>query len=70
MDDIYVLYGQVQIHDFFLRGGLLRIKPAEMRHSSLDLRRIDREDVEVDVPFGTGWDRLGRADGTPPPVRT
>jgi Pentapeptide repeats (9 copies) len=73
MDDVYMLHGRVVIHDLLLRGGLLRIKPAEMRHSSLDLRRIDREDAEVDVPLPARYwakERAAEPDGTPPPVST
>lgn len=64
LDDVYLVErGRAVVTDLTLRGGRLRIRPAEVRHPSLVVRRIDNNGGEVEVPEGF-W--LGRAaDGTP-----
>jgi uncharacterized protein YjbI with pentapeptide repeats len=71
LDAIYVAHGRILMIGLSVRGGHLRIKPTEMRHPSLEVRRIDAEDAVVEIPLPEEvW--KGRATGagdTPPAVR-
>lgn len=73
LDDVFLVHGRVVVRNIVLRGGHLRIKPAEMRHPSLDVRVIGAENAEVDVPVPERMWKVGRATGagdTPQQLRT
>jgi hypothetical protein len=67
LDDVYLERGQVVVTDLALRGGELLIRPAEMLHPSLVVRRVDARDAEVDVPVPERFWKGRAPEGTPHP---
>lgn len=65
LDEVFLERGQVVVTDLTLRGGKLRIQPAEMRHPSLIVRRIDAQNAEVAVPVPERFWKGRAEDGTP-----
>jgi uncharacterized protein YjbI with pentapeptide repeats len=62
MDDAAMANGKVVITDLTVRRGELRIRPAEIRHPSLLVRRIDAHPSTIDIPVP---ERIWQA-GVPP----
>ncbi len=54
--------GRVVVTDVTVRGGELRIRPADYRHPSLLVRRIVAHDAAVELPLP---ERIWRAGGVP-----